>query len=353
MEGLKVDRHTQAQLPHPADKTNGSAASAGGPASAIKRQVREFYDQVGWQEVSQGVFENALYEDLRLVSREYIHRCHLRVSRHLQPEGRFLLDAGSGPVQYPEYLEYSRGYQRRVCMDISMTALLAARQRLQAHGLYVVADIAHLPFRPEAFDGVVSLHTIHHLPPEEHIPAYRELLRTLAPDRQAVVVVGLHGQPLTRLLNLPHRLQRRAQLWWRRVRRGPAKSTRRKSPGVPAGEREQDARQKERSFQQGKGTYHAKYNAAWLQHALENKLAPAAGAPASQPEVKIEVLVWRSVGVRTLKQYVHARLGGRSLLHLLYNLEERFPRFFGRIGAYPLIVLHKLGDPGDGESHAA
>ena len=46
----------------------------------IKQQVREFYDQVGWQEVSDGIYQNATYEDLRPVAREYIHHCHLRVT---------------------------------------------------------------------------------------------------------------------------------------------------------------------------------------------------------------------------------------------------------------------------------
>jgi hypothetical protein len=56
----------------------------------IKGQVREFYDQVGWQEIGEGVYQNATYEDLRPVSREYIHRCHLRVNRHLRPRGKYL-----------------------------------------------------------------------------------------------------------------------------------------------------------------------------------------------------------------------------------------------------------------------
>jgi hypothetical protein len=56
----------------------------------VKRQVREFYDQVGWKEVGEGVYQNARYEDLRPVSREYIHRCHLRVTRHLKPDGYLL-----------------------------------------------------------------------------------------------------------------------------------------------------------------------------------------------------------------------------------------------------------------------
>jgi ubiquinone/menaquinone biosynthesis C-methylase UbiE len=77
-----------------------------------------------------------------------------------------MLDAGSGPIQYPEYLEFSKGYQRRVCADISFVALQEARKRIGDHGLYVVCDIANLPFKSAAFEGMVSLHTIHHLPYE-------------------------------------------------------------------------------------------------------------------------------------------------------------------------------------------
>ncbi|MEJ2013580.1 MAG: hypothetical protein P8X64_15315, partial [Anaerolineales bacterium] len=68
----------------------------------VKQSVKEFYDSVGWRGIGEGLYQNARYEDLRPVSREYIHRCHLRVSRHLPESGRFLLDAGSGPIQYPE-----------------------------------------------------------------------------------------------------------------------------------------------------------------------------------------------------------------------------------------------------------
>src|SRR5512144_2021729 len=93
-----------------------------------KQQVREFYDQIGWSQVGDGLYQNARYEDLRPVSREYIHNCHMRVLRHLSARGRFLLDAGAGPVQWPEYLAYSKGYEFRVCVDISFTALKQARQ---------------------------------------------------------------------------------------------------------------------------------------------------------------------------------------------------------------------------------
>ena len=174
----------------------------------VKEEVRQFYDEIGWQLVGADVYQNARYEDLRPVSRQYIHDCHLRVVQHLRPQGRYLLDAGSGPVQYPEYLEYSRNYQYRVCADISITALKEANRRLGERGLYVVADIAHLPFKPDAFEGVVSLHTIHHLPEEDRLSAYEELFRVLAPDSTAVVVNGWSSsrlmntfEPLMRLAN--------------------------------------------------------------------------------------------------------------------------------------------------------
>ena len=46
----------------------------------LKADISRFYNQVGWQQQEDGLFQNARYEDLREVSREYIHRCHMRVN---------------------------------------------------------------------------------------------------------------------------------------------------------------------------------------------------------------------------------------------------------------------------------
>ena len=183
---------------------------------SIKKNVREFYDRVGWKTVSGDFYQNAEYEDLRPVSHEYIHRCHMRINRHLAKEGQYLLDAGSGPVQYPEYLTYSEGYHARVCMDISIVALQEARKRLGDKGLYVVADIAHLPFKSDVFDGIVSLHTIHHVPMEDKIPAYEELYRTLNPGRSMVVVNGWTNAPLMAWMKHLMSFMRRFRGWWLR-----------------------------------------------------------------------------------------------------------------------------------------
>ena len=286
--------------------------------SQIKQEVREFYDQVGWQQVSEGVYQNARYEDLRPVAREYIHRCHLRVARHLKPQGRYLLDAGSGPIQYPEYLEYSRGYDFRVCVDISHVALKEARKRIGEHGLFVVADVANLPFAQEVFDGVVSLHTLHHLPADEHIPAYQELYRVLAPGAQAVVVNGWGEALIPRLLLRPMR-------WTNRLL-GIIRRLLRIQPPVHPAKPRQDPESEKR-----KSTFVRKYGAAWLKAQL-------------QPLMPFEIYVWRSVSVKHLRTFIHRAAGGRFWLRVLFWLEERFPHFLGENGQYPMVVIRKSAD---------
>jgi SAM-dependent methyltransferase len=287
----------------------------------VKQEVRKFYDQVGWQMVSEDVYQNARYEDLRPVSREYIHRCHLRVSQHIKPAGKLLLDAGSGPIQYPEYLEYSRGYQRRVCADISITALLEARKRIEAHGFFVVADIANLPFKADAFDGIVSLHTIHHLPEGEHLRAYTELYRVLEPECSAVVV---NGWPYSRLMSIADpfiRLSNRMRGIIRRLS-GSSNSSRQamKAQTQMAAQKRMDGKPK--------GTFTERHDVGWVKHQVRSSMP-------------VEILVWRSVSVRFLRSLIHPESGGQFWLRLLYWLEERFPHFFGEQGQYPLIVIRK------------
>ena len=291
----------------------------------IKQEVRKFYDQVGWQMVSDEVYQNARYEDLRPVSREYIHRCHLRVSRHLNPSGELLLDAGSGPIQYPEYLEYSKEYRYRVCADISITALREARKRIADHGMYVVCDIANLPFRKGAFGGIVSLHTIHHLPEGEHLQAYQELYRVLEPESSAVVV---NGWPSSSLMNLADPLIRTSN----RVRGLIRRLSGNQRPSPPGGNEKPQTPAADQKDRNQKGTFTERHDVDWLKEQVG----------ASMP---VNILVWRSVSVRFLRSLIHPHVGGRYWLRLLFWLEERFPHFFGEQGQYPLVILTKGDRP--------
>jgi len=269
-----------------------------------KQQVREFYDQIGWSQVGDGLYQNARYEDLRPVSRDYIHKCHLRVKRHLSPSGYFLLDAGSGPVQWPEYLMYSEDYRYRVCADISITALREARIRLGERGLYVVADIANLPFKEDAFDGEVSMHAIHHLPLSEHKRAYVELHRVLKPESSAVIVNGWH-EPL---------LMRMAEPFIQLGRLLSGRGLKRKKDWS-----EEDDQA---------GTFVEKLTPRWLNQELKDT-------------VDYKIYPWRSLSPRFMRWFVKPKFGGKFFLRVIFWKEEKFPGFFGKHGQYPMIVIRK------------
>jgi hypothetical protein len=76
------------------------------------------------------------------------------------------------------------------------------------------------------------------------------------------------------------------------------------------------------------GTFVEKMTPGWLKRELRGVLP-------------FEVYPWRSLSPRFMRWFVRPRLGGRQLLRLVFALEERFPRFFGENGQYPMIVVSK------------
>ena len=282
---------------------------------SVKKEIGQFYDQIGWQLEGEGVYQNARYEDLRPVSSEYIHNCHMRVKRHLAPTGDFLLDAGSGPVQYDEYLTYSENYRYRVCMDLSVVALQEARKRLGDKGVYVNADIANLPFKDDTFDGIVSLHTIHHVPIEEKVGVYKDLHRTLKPGRSMVTVDGWAEVPLGKAMSFFMRIANRLRRW-------TGKEAPKMPPDVQTNGQNGDA------VKLPTGTFVLKTSAKWFHSVMKDQLP-------------YEIRVWRSVSVKFLRSVIQPEWGGRFWLRVLYRLEEWFPHYFGEKGQYPLIIIKK------------
>lgn len=269
-----------------------------------KQKVREFYDEIGWQQEDDGKYQNARYEDLRPVSAEYIHKTRLRVNKGLLPKGNILLDAGSGPVQYDDYLTYSDGYEKRLCMDISIQALREARKRIGDHGLFVVGDLAHLPFKNDAFDGEVSMHAIHHLVLEEHPRAYAELHRVLAPGRIGVVVNGWYRPFLMRIADFFIDILR---ILTGKGKKKPKDWLKEENP---------------------QGTFIRKMTPAWLKEEIGGT-------------IPYELHPWRSMSTGALRWFIHEKFGGRFFLRFVFWLEETFPKFFAENGQYPMIVIRK------------
>lgn len=282
------------------------------------QDVKRFYNQIGWQVTDEGFYQNARYEDLRPVSKDYIHKCHLRINRHISLHGKYFLDAGSGPIQYPEYLTYSQGYQFRICLDISHVALREARDRIGAHGLYMVADVSHLPIAAEVCEGIVSLHTLHHLPFEKQKQSYGEFNRVLCPSSKAVIINGWQFSPLMHLANWLIRLADKIHGWLVSSRGSSLQKNE---------NNEEEIIQNEDQLKPSR-TYVNKVNARRIKDEIGDVY-------------DLHIYVWRSVSVRFLRVLIHPRLGGRFWLSIIYWMEERFPGWFGENGQYPLIVLTK------------
>lgn len=295
----------------------------------IKQQVRKFYDQVGWQMESDGFYQNARYEDLRPVAAEYIEKCHMRVNRHLIRPGRFLLDAGSGPIQYPAYLTYSKGYQYRVCVDISMQAMKEARKRIGIAGLYIVADVANLPFCAGVMDGIVSLHTLHHLPLAEQKKAYIEFQRVLEKGKKAVIINGWTESRLMKRWHWFENLMEKAGIFVYKLRQKRSQSQ--SVPNSNKLNRSTSSTPTDSSStireEKPTGTFIEKLDANWLRNELSDQ--------------DLKIFVWRSVSVRFMRAVFHPILAGKLLLRILFRLEERWPEYFGENGQYPLIVFGK------------
>lgn len=283
--------------------------------STPKQEVRSFYDQIGWRLESDGFYQNARYEDLRPVSAEYIHNCHLRVTPWFKNGGKFILDAGCGPIQYKEYLTYSENFEKRVCADISFTALIEARKRIGDHGLFVVCDVANLPFVDKTFDGVVSLHTLHHLSLDDQKQAWIEIYRVMKIKGTAVIVNGWTESKMMQKWLPRVQCAERAGSFIARLRGKETSHSEKKAPVKKP---------------QATGTYIQKLDSEWIQSVLDSL----------GDEVKYKILCWRSVSVRWLRALIHNPYGRAALRHL-QKIENENPEYYGAYGQYPMIVVEK------------
>lgn len=308
MSGYAVDLHQQ------------EPAQQAAALRAEKQILQSFYDQVGWIADDSGEFEDALrYEDLRPISADYLRKCHRRVMRFLVPSGRYFLDAASGPVQYKEYIEYSEQYHRRVCVDLSFRALIEARRKLGGKALYVLGDITNLPFADRSMDGLVSLHTIYHVPADEQRNAFTELFRVLGTGKSGVVVYHNHSGLLDRLLMAPVPILQKLKNALR-----PKKSSSAPSPApAPAG----DGGVATGTTPPPSWPYAFTHPRAWF--------------TSQSLEFPLEFRVWRTLSVPAMRTWIRPALLGRLALAVLYHLENLFPRLLGRLGEYPMLVIHR------------
>ncbi len=289
-----------------------------------KLTVKQFYAEFGWSKDAAGRYtDTKLYGDHRRVMRWYHRLTNRRVLKHIAPRGRYFLDAGSGPVPHAEYLEYSRGFEKRVCVDFSWAALKEARAKLGDHGWVVQADITKLPFRDDAFDAVVAAHILYHVPQEEQMDAMREMHRTAARGRSCVILYTQATTLFTRWSralsseNLSARVPGYYRLFGSRRAKLNADSDNDENPGS------------EPTAPAGKPPL---YVHAYPYHWFRNHL------PASW---RVKVRPWRVIDKAFSNRFVPNNIVGDLVVRCVACLEAILPRVALRIGRYPMIIIRK------------
>lgn len=243
------------------------------------------------------------FEDLRPISGDFNRKCRLRVSKYLKPNGKYILDVASGPVQFPEYLSYSKDYDFRICADISLSALKEAKIKLGGKGIYILANITELSIRNNSVDAAISLHTIYHVPRNEQKTSFEEVYRVLKPGSTAVVVYSWGNRSCLMKVMIPYRVIRKI------------------GKIIMSKGRETNATDRAQML----NLYFYAHPYKWFKK--------------QQWSFDFDVVVWRSVNIDFQKLFIHERLIGKSILAALYWLEETFPHIMGRLGQYPMFII--------------
>lgn len=265
---------------------------------SAENSVSEFYGKVGW-ETRDGLTEDARrFEDLRECAREYVRGCRLRVLRHIPDGGDRLLDMASGPIQYPEYLEYSRNFGKRYCVDLSAAALESAKRKIGDHGVFLCGSFLDIPLEENHFDCAISLHTIYHIDRDRQEEAVRKLVRVTRPGKNVVIVYSNPDRIACRLLRLARKL---------------GNAFRASRPVAETGRKTE--------------LYFFDHPLPWWERFRD--------------VAEIRMYPWRALHPDEQKRLVPDNGIGKRMLGILFRLEDRFPAFFTKHFCYPMIVLTK------------
>ena len=261
-----------------------------------ERNISSFYNGIGWENIGENTEDSRRFEDLRDNARDYVSKCRLRVLRHIPAAGKNILDMASGPIQYPEYLEYSKNYTKRYCVDLSAKALDVAKQKIGSHGEFLCGSFFDLDLPENFFDCSLSFHTIYHMDKDKQEEAVRKLIAVTKPEQPIIII---YRNPHT-LLNYFVSPLRRLKKFFKQI-------TNNSNNDVPL--------------------YAFAHPISWWTR--------------FESEAEIEMFPWRSFFSPHQKILVPNNQIGKKMFKILFDLEEKYPNFFVHNFQYPMIVLTK------------
>ena len=176
--------------------------------------VHKFYNNSGWKK-RKSVFEDAnLFEDLRFNSKEYISKCRKRILKYIPKKGNEILDFASGPIQYNEYLLYSKNFKTRHCVDFSKDAIKNARKKIGRKGKFYCGDFFKIKFKKNYFDCILSLHTIYHINKSKQKKAIQKLISISKKGTPIIIVYSNPNTLINRVKNIFSKSKKKQNLYF-------------------------------------------------------------------------------------------------------------------------------------------
>ena len=152
------------------------------------KYVNKFYNKSGWRKKNKYTLDANLFEDLRVNSKEYVSMCRKRLKNYIPKKGVHILDFASGPIQYPEYLEYSKNFKLRHCIDFSKLAIQNAKLKIGNRGKFYCNDFFKIKLKKNYFDCILSLHTIYHIDKNLQAKAVNKLINVSKKNSPIIIV---------------------------------------------------------------------------------------------------------------------------------------------------------------------
>jgi ubiquinone/menaquinone biosynthesis C-methylase UbiE len=265
--------------------------------NAAEENVSKFYNTIGWETEGEITEDAKRWEDLRECAKEYVSKCRLRVLRHIPDNGENILDMASGPIQYKEYLEYSRNFKKRYCIDLSSKAINEAKKKIGDHGVFFCSSFFDIHLEENFFDCVISLHTIYHIDKNRQEEAVLKLIHVTKPGSPVIIVYN-NPKTLISYMVLPFRLLKNVKKFLIFTKKEEKLNL----------------------------YFHAYPNKWW------NRFSDVAD---------IKIFPWRSFLSSHQKMLIPNNNFGKKLFDILFNLEDRFPNLFVKHFEYPMIILTK------------
>ena len=164
--------------------------------------IYKFYNTVGWNKKKNISKDAELFEDMRINSASYVSNCRKRLLRHIPKKGEHILDFASGPIQYKEYLSYSKNFRFRHCVDFSKEAIRVAKEKLKKNGQYYCNDFLKIKFKKNYFDCILSIHTIYHIKKSNQKKAILKLLDISKKNSPIIIIYSNPNTIISRVKRL-------------------------------------------------------------------------------------------------------------------------------------------------------